>query len=160
MKWSQLRAVRESGDWASPPYLHDTLNEHFRGNVEVPSQDVRSANAPRSLSLLRGQNKAKGALSRPAVTALPSGGRTEIRSEIHAIRRFDLPATEAGIETVQRIGKALAICFGSDPIFQQAARYSRPTTRQFEPGAGTAGIRSKRCGGRHLTGAPPSDRQR
>ena len=106
------------------------------------------------------RTKAKGALSRPAVTALQRGGRTEIHSEIHAIRRFDLPATEAGIETVQRIGKALAICFGSDPIFQQAARYSRPTTRQFEPGAGTAGIRSKRCGGRHLTGAPPSDRQR
>ena len=47
-----------------------------------------------------GRNKAKDVLSLPAVILVESGGRTEIRPEIYAFWRFNLPATEAGNETV------------------------------------------------------------
>ena len=119
MKWSQSRAVWEPGDRASP--LHDTLNEHFLGNAEVPSQDVRSANAPCSLA----QGQAKGALPRPAVITLQSGGRTEIRPALSAFWRFDLPAAKAGTETMCGTWGTLAIRFGGDPDFRQPEQAGR-----------------------------------
>jgi hypothetical protein len=150
MKWSQSRAGWEQGDRASPPYLSQFPQRalprqrgSFRARCQIGQRAV--------LVLAVRTEQSKGALLRPAVITLESGGRTEIAPKIHAIRRFNLPATEAGIEAVQRIGQALAICFGGDPIFQQPANGPRPAARQFKPGAGVAGSRSK-CGcGRNLT---------
>jgi hypothetical protein len=73
----------------------------------------------------------------PAATVVESGGRAEIHPELHpelhlelhAYWRFDVPAAEAGIETVCRIGRALAIRFGGDPGFKQSAQIVRQSAQ-------------------------------
>jgi hypothetical protein len=50
------------------------------------------------------KDRATDVLSLPAITVVESGGRTESGLTLHAFWRFYAPATEAGIETVHRIG--------------------------------------------------------
>jgi hypothetical protein len=106
----------------SPHNLHRTLDEHFLSNVEVFFE--RCQVGQRAAFLLpapkRGRNKATDMLSLPAAITADSGGRAEIHPALHAFWRFNLPATEAGNETVCRIGGALAIRFGGDPVFLQS----------------------------------------
>ena len=64
-------------------------------------------------------------LSLPAAIIADSGGRTEIHPALHAFWRLNLPATEAGNETVCRIGGALALRFGGDPVFRQSRQVVR-----------------------------------
>ena len=71
-------------------------------------------------------------LSLPAAIIADSGGRTEIHPALHAFWRLDLPATEAGIETVCRIGRALAIRSGGDPVFRQPGQVVRAGLNQID----------------------------
>jgi hypothetical protein len=70
-------------------------------------------------------NKAKDALSPRAAIVVERGGRAELYPELHAYWRLYVPAAEARIETVCRIGGALAIRFGGDPLFKRSAQVVR-----------------------------------
>lgn len=98
---------------------------------KASSKNFGSASARCVLSPQRrtGVEQSKGVLSPPAVIAIESGGLTETSPELHAYWRPDLSATEAGIETVCRDGGALAIRFGSDPLFKQSTKIVRQSTQ-------------------------------
>ena len=109
-----------------------TLDEHFLNNAEVLSRKMSGGSARRVPSPRRDTgewNKAKDVLSLPAATVVVSGGRAEILPELHACWRLDIPAAEAWHETVCRIGRALAIRFGGDPLFQQTAQVVRQSAQ-------------------------------
>ena len=104
------------------------LGEHFLNNAgSTLSKDVRRGQRaaffpPRPYGEW---NKVKDVLSPSAAIVVESGGRAEIRPELYAYRCFYVPAAEARIETVCRIGGTLAVRFGGSSLFRQAAEVLR-----------------------------------
>jgi hypothetical protein len=147
-----FRGVAEPADGRTQQNLHYTLDENFtenvRGFLEWCQVDQRAAFFLPGIVRGNGTGKAdvlslpavlvdfdKGnpdenlakteALIGPATIVVESGGRTESGPKLHAYWRLAVPATGAELILACSIREQLAIQFGGDPAFKQAAQVIR-----------------------------------
>lgn len=147
-----FRGVPEPKDARHPKNLHYTLDENFndtlRGFLDWCNVDQRAAFFLPGTVRGAGTGKAdvlsvpailidfdKGnpdanlaaaeALLGPATVIVESGGVVEGRPKLHAYWRLAEPATMAAIGAACAAREALALRFGGDPAFKQAAQVIR-----------------------------------
>lgn len=147
-----FRGVPEPRDGRHPHNLHYALDEHFSDNVRgfldwcraesraaffLPGT-VRGAGTGKAdveslpailIDFDKGRPddnlKAVEALLGPATLVVESGGMVEGQPKLHAYWRLTEPATGKQIEAACQAREALAVRFGGDPAFKQAAQVIR-----------------------------------